>query len=121
MAPRKKAAAAEADPVVYIEWDGRDYPIPDYSQVTFRENQLVKRVTGLRVGELQEAFEKNDSDAILALFLISKMRMDGDVDVDSILDTPVLEFTIKTQENEEQVPTEPAAEAGDAEPAEKTA
>ena len=102
----------EAEQLVYIEWDGREYPVPDYSQVTFRENQLVKRVTGLRVGELQEAFEKNDSDAVLALFLISKMRMDGDVDVDAILDTPVLEFTIKTKELEVEVPTEPAAEAG---------
>jgi len=110
MAPRKKK---ESEQLVYIEWDGRDYPVPDYSAVTFRENQLVKKVTGLRVGELQEAFEKNDSDAVLALFLISKMRMDGDIDIDAILDTPVLEFTIKTKDLEDETVPTPAAEAAE--------
>lgn len=49
-------------------YDG-EYPF-DIEGFTNRELHRIKQLTGLRVGELQEAFEAGDNDVIVALAVI---------------------------------------------------
>lgn len=53
-------------------FDG-DYPI-DIGSFTMRELQIIKRMSGVRAGELEEAFNAGDSDLILAIAVIAVRR-----------------------------------------------
>lgn len=53
-------------------FDG-EYPI-DIGSFTMRELQIIKRMSGVRAGELEEAFSAGDSDLILAVAAIAVRR-----------------------------------------------
>lgn len=57
-------------------FDG-EYPI-DIGAFTMRELQIIKRVSGVRAGELEEAFAAGDSDVILAVAVIAVRRNEKD-------------------------------------------
>lgn len=50
-----------------------DYPI-DIGSFTMRELQIIKRMSGVRAGELEEAFAAGDSSLILAIAVIAVRR-----------------------------------------------
>lgn len=50
-----------------------DYPI-DIGTFTMRELQIIKRMSGVRAGELEEAFNAGDTDLILAIAVIAVRR-----------------------------------------------
>lgn len=50
-----------------------DYPI-DIRSFTMRELQIIKRMSGVRAGELAEAFEAGDTDVLLAIAVIAVRR-----------------------------------------------
>lgn len=50
-----------------------EYPI-DLEAFTMRELQIIKRMSGVRAGELSEAFAAGDSDLILAIAVIAVRR-----------------------------------------------
>jgi hypothetical protein len=54
------------------EFDG-EYPI-DIGSFTMRELQIIKRMSGVRAGELPEAFDAGDSDLIFAICVIAVRR-----------------------------------------------
>jgi hypothetical protein len=53
-------------------FDG-EYPI-DIGSFTMRELQIIKRMSGVRAGELTEAFDAGDSDLIFAICVIAVRR-----------------------------------------------
>lgn len=53
-------------------FDG-EYPI-DIGSFTMRELQIIKRMSGVRAGELEEAFAAGDTDLILAIAVIAVRR-----------------------------------------------
>lgn len=57
-------------------FDG-DYPI-DIGTFTMRELEIIKRVSGVRAGELEEAFNAGDSTLILAVAVIAVRRNERD-------------------------------------------
>ncbi len=63
---------------------GREYPVPDFETLTFKEGRMIKNVVGLTMGQLPKAFEDGDVDAILAFFVVAKQRMDGDFNLDQL-------------------------------------
>jgi hypothetical protein len=85
----------------HFKVDGREYPLPDFETITFREARAVKAATGLRMGELPAAFEAGDTDAYLALFIVSKMRVDGPAGITDLDDLAVtaLEFGGDEEDN----------------------
>lgn len=50
-----------------------DYPV-DISSFTMRELQIIKRMSGVRAGELEEAFKAGDTDLLLAIAVIAVRR-----------------------------------------------
>lgn len=50
-----------------------DYPV-DISSFTMRELQIIKRMSGVRAGELSEAFSAGDTTLILAVAVIAVRR-----------------------------------------------
>lgn len=69
---------------VFFKVDGKEYPLPDFDTIDFEEARAIKSVTGLRMGELMPAFEAGDADAVLALFVVAKIRVDGSADPDEL-------------------------------------
>lgn len=89
---------------------GREYPFPDFSTITFREGSLIKKYTGLKIGQLPEAFEQGDSDGLLAIVIVAKLRQDGDVNLDALLDMSMTDLEVVTDEEEEDSPLDEDAE-----------
>lgn len=54
----------------------------DAGSFTNRELHLIKKETGVRAGELEEAFQAGDSDLLVALAYIALQRAGRDVPID---------------------------------------
>lgn len=94
--------------------DGRTYDMP--MNLTFRELGLVKRVSGVRSAEINEALEAGDTDVIAALIIIAMRRSGQDVKEDHVLSMDIGSVDIAPDEPEEEgPPTGPAG--GDVAPA----
>lgn len=61
----------------------------DVSYFTMRELHTVKRLSGVRVGELEDALAAGDSDVIVALAVIALQRAGRQVVEDLIWDAPM--------------------------------
>lgn len=88
--------------------EGREYPFPALDSLTFREAALVKKITGLKVGQLFEAFEQGDMDVLVGFAAVAKKRVDGGLDESALYDLPISAIEIVVPEDEE----EPEEEAG---------
>lgn len=82
----------------------RRYPMPE--SFTYREMGVIKRITGLRAGELEEALTAGDVDVIVALAVIAGTRAGDTVSAD---DFENLEFGAIEIADDEERPTEDAA------------
>ena len=69
--------------------EGREYDSPEFDSITFREASTIKKITGLRMGELPEAFSAGDTDALLSMFIVAKLRSDGALDLDAVQDLQI--------------------------------
>jgi hypothetical protein len=78
----------------------REYPLPDFETITFKEARAVKAATGMRMGELPAAFEAGDTDAYLALFVVAKMRVDGPFDPSDLDDLQITALEVSDDEPE---------------------
>jgi hypothetical protein len=89
-----------------------DYPL-DLSYFTNRELNLIKTVSGVRAGELSEAFEAGDNDLMVAIAAIAIWRKSGDKpNVDMLMDAEAGKFTFKLEAEADEdeslpPPTEP--------------
>lgn len=73
---------------------------------TYREMGLIKRITGLRAGELEDALNAGDVEVIVALAVIAGTRAGDTVTAE---DFENLEFGAIGIEADEERPTEDAA------------
>lgn len=73
----------------------------DLSYFTMRELHTIKKVAGVRAGELGEALEAGDSDVVVAIALIALQRAGKQVSEDIIWDAPAGKVTLVAGEEEE--------------------
>ena len=95
-----------------IKINGDPYPLPD--NFTFREMHVIKRMTGLRAGEIYPALMAGDTDVAAAFALTALRRQHPRASEDEILDLPLDEVVIDFGEEEESDERPPAG--GVAEP-----
>lgn len=67
--------------------DFGEFDMPD--KFTFREMNFIKKMTGLRAGELYPALNAGDSDVFVAFALTAIRRAHSDLDEDQILDLEI--------------------------------
>jgi hypothetical protein len=94
-------------------FDG-DYPC-DIGSFTMRELQIIKRLAGVRAGELEEAFAAGDSDLILAIAVIAVRRNGKDWEQFEALawETDIGALTFVGDEDEAVDPTTPTLTPSD--------
>lgn len=96
--------------IVIAHPDGeRRYPIPE--TFTYREIGTIKRVSGLRAGELEDALAAGDVDVIVALAVIAATRAGETV---TAADFENLEFGAIDVDGGDEDPTPAAEDAGGA-------
>lgn len=110
----KKPPAAERPKVLV---DDVEYEIP--AKLTFRETSLIKKLTGLRLGEFDEALAVNDPDLLVGFAAVSVMRQHPTFDPDTLYEKEVgtIRFVfpdVRAGEGDERPPDEVAAEAAEA-------
>jgi hypothetical protein len=94
------------------------YEFEDFATFTNRELHRIKMMTGLRVGEFQEAFEVGDNDVLVALAMVVLTRTGKEVDDDLLWDAPagVLVFDFSEEADPTQgsgTPSEPSESESD--------
>lgn len=82
---------------------GREYPWPDPTTITFREAQIIKKRLGFSLMALFQNLANGnfDEDVLLGMFVLAKMRTDGDFDLDQVLELGMLDITIEDDTEEE--------------------
>lgn len=92
-----------------------DFPWPEVDSITYREASMIKRLTGLRLGEYGEAFEKNDPDMILGLAAVAYSRAKNTREVEFLLDLGLDAIDVVVEEGDEEIPPgeEPPSTSGD--------
>jgi len=83
---------------VQAGYDG-EYDV-DLGYFTNRELHTIKRLTGLRVGELDEAMRTGDSDVLVAFCVLALQRHGKPVDEDALWDAQAGSITIVVGEEE---------------------
>lgn len=88
---------------------GRDYPWPDPTTITFREAQVIKKRLGFSVLMMFQNLSNGqfDEDTLLGMFVLAKMRTDGDFDLDQVLELGLTDIAI--EDDAEEVEEEDAA------------
>ncbi len=87
--------------------DGQKYEMPD--NFTYREMNRIKRLTGLRAGELFPALEAGDTDVAVA-FAITAMDREGRLESeDEIMDLELDKITLDFGEETNGGPPDEAA------------
>lgn len=98
---------------MYIKVDGREFSFPDLDELTFEEASLIKQHTGLRLGEMGEALKAGDSDGLLAILIIEKLRTDGEVDIAALKKLKLSSVEVITDDEEKDAdPSQDAATPG---------
>ena len=87
--------------------DGAEFPMPE--NFTFREMNFIKRMTGLRAGELYPALSEGDTDVIAAFAVTAMRREHPGLSEDAVLDLEIDQ--IELVEDEESVAGPPDEEA----------
>lgn len=65
-----------------------EYEFEDFTTFTNRELHRIKKLTGLRLGEFQEAFASMDNDVLVGLSVVVLERQGKDVDDEQLWDAP---------------------------------
>jgi len=101
-------------PLIRIEgvppWDG-EYPI-NIDALTNRDLHLIKRVSGVRAGELGEEFDRGNNDLIVAITLIAAQRNGVAIPEDDLWDASIGKITLVGDEVEEDLPSAPPSVNG---------
>lgn len=91
-------------------YDG-DYEIDLGGEFTNKELHTIKKVSGVRVLELQDAGDSGDNDLVVAFAVIALERAGYKVDVDVLWNAPVGKITF-IEEAEESPPAETPEQSG---------
>jgi hypothetical protein len=96
------------------------YEFEDITVFSNRELHRIKSMTGLRAGEIQEAFEAGDNDVLVAMGAVILMRSGKQFDDDMLWDAPAgsMSFDFSEQEDPTQgsAPTSEPSESASDEP-----
>ncbi len=84
--------------------DYGEYDMPN--NFTFREMNFIKKITGLRAGELYPALNAGDSDVYVAFALTAMRRSHSDVTEDTIMEMEIDEITLITEPEDEKLAEE---------------
>lgn len=101
---------------------GRDYPWPDPTTITFREAQIIKKRLGFSLMGLFHNMAEGvfDEEALLGMYVLAKLRTDGDFDIDQVLALSLADIQIEDDSEEEPEAEEDASplaeEPGENEP-----
>lgn len=88
-----------------IDVNGRKYDVPE--SYTYRELGLIKRLSGVRAGEISEALKAGDAEVVAALAIIAMRRAGEDVAEDDVLDMDVSAITFDDDgDDEDPTPAE---------------
>jgi hypothetical protein len=100
--------------VAKIFVDEKEYPFPELDTITFREARTIKKLTGLRLGEYEDAFEVVDADLMVALAAVALTREDRGADVDSLFELGIdkIRFDFTEEGIDLPPPVEPSPENG---------
>lgn len=96
---------------------------PDPTTITFREAQVIKKRLGFSLMSVFQNLASGnfDEDVLLGMFVLAKMRTDGDFDLDQILGLSVTDIGIEddTEDEAEEAADQAPLDEGeaDAEPA----
>lgn len=90
-----------------IEVKGKQYEIPE--KFTYREMGIIKRVSGCRLGEINDAIDARDVEVYAALAIIAMRRAGEMVSEDDVLDLDFDEITFVSDEEDEASPPDEAA------------
>lgn len=94
-----------------IEIQGVGYPFPE--SYTYKELSTIKKISGVRAGEIAEAAAAGDTDVIVALAVIVMERAGLKPDVDKLYALDADQITApdaKPDDEEEVLPPAAAAE-----------
>jgi hypothetical protein len=83
------------------------YEFEDISTFSNRELHRIKKLTGLRAGEIQEALEAGDNDVLVAMGAVVLARAGKQFDDDMLWDAPAGSMTFDFSEQED--PTQGSA------------
>ena len=88
-----------------VKVDGREYPFN--GELTGREVSTIKRISGIRLAELDDAISAGDYDVYVAFAVIAMGRAGVLVSEDDLLDRPAsaIEFIVE-EEDEADPPVE---------------
>lgn len=89
-------------------YDGT-YEFEGFEDFTNRELHRIKKMTGLRVGELQDAWENSDNDVVVALAVVVLERNGKQVIDDLLWDAPAGTFMFDFADSEQEDPTQDGA------------
>jgi hypothetical protein len=75
-------------------------------EFTLREMRMIKDVSGLLPGQIEEALDQGDTGVITALVLVSAYRSGKRLDEETVLDWKLtdLEFIDDEEEDEDEAP-----------------
>lgn len=88
-----------------------EYPFPEIDTITYRESALVKKLTGLRLGQYAEAFEDGDSDMLVGLAAVAVYRSNGQTELDYLFDLNLDDIAFVTEEEDSELPPDSAPES----------
>jgi hypothetical protein len=88
-------------------YDG-SYPL-DVGAFTGRELHTIKQISGVRAGELADAFEAADYDLVVAFTVIVLQRAGKTVNPDDILDAEIGSITVEMDDATEVVERPPTS------------
>jgi hypothetical protein len=86
-------------------WDGR-YEFPDFA-FTNRELYEIKKLSGIRAGELIEALDANDTAAFVGMAVVVLARHDKIVDPDDLWNAPVGSIVLEIVADDDADPPTP--------------
>lgn len=88
-----------------------EYPFPEVDTITYREAKIVKKLTGLRLGEYAEAFDSGDTDIFLGLAAVAVHRSTGQTDLEHLLDLGLDGIQMIAEEEDTELPPAEAPES----------
>lgn len=84
----------------------------DISRFTMRELHTIKRIAGIRAGEIADALKATDTDVVVALAVVALNRAGKDPDEDRLWDSQTGMIKLVFEESDESPPEEEPAETG---------
>jgi hypothetical protein len=84
--------------------DGAEYKMPALDGITYKEANMIKKLTGLRMGQYGDAFDEGDMDMIFALAVVAKKRQDGYVDEEAMYNLPITKIEIQVEDEDNATP-----------------